>query len=136
MSGRDLARRLRARRGWPIDVVIGATILFLVALAVQTSRLPLEVTENEEEQRAIHRDIESLRDAVLAYARTEGRLPTEPTALVPRYIDPLPRDPFGRPYVFIGGGSDLVWIFCLGRDGERKRYPPDIGTAVHLADAR
>jgi general secretion pathway protein G len=119
-----------------IAAAIVASCILVAAMVWRTSHLQLVPTETEPEKQAIARDIATIRAAVIRFTRAEGRFPQTPSALVPAYLAELPLDPYGRPYVLIRGGRELMWVFSLGSDGKMKRYPPDVGTSISMDDVQ
>lgn len=93
-------------------------------------------SETEGERKQILRDLAVLHRAVVRFAKREGNWPESLTALVPRDVAELPRDPYGRDYVIVRGGKDLLYVFCRGSDGQLKRYPPDMATSVTLSEVQ
>lgn len=78
----------------------------------------------------IQKDLQQLERAALQFAREEKRLPAQVADLVPKYVATPPTDPWGRGYVIKSGGKSRIYIWCLGADGQLKRYPPDICATV------
>lgn len=68
----------------------------------------------------VHQDFARILDALERYRAEKGRVPEEGSLefLVPDYLPELPRDPWGRPYVYGTDGAGPV-VSTWGRDDER-----------------
>jgi hypothetical protein len=55
--------------------------------------------------------------------------------MIPGDLPELPRDPYGRDYVLVPSGANLLYVFCLGADGRLERYPPDMATSITRSEA-
>lgn len=115
-----------ARLRWVFFGLFCAALIGAISLNVYHAEKPLDAPT----QARIGADLTALRSATLQFVGDERRLPKRLEELVPRYLPALPVDPWGRGYVLKPGGKTRVFIWCLGADGQLKRYPPDICATV------
>jgi hypothetical protein len=115
----------------PLMAICGGAALFGATLAVQASP-PMEAAVAmrpdgmeevvvEDEQAQARRDVQSLTSFVNLYLLEEQALPTALEDLVKKnFIDPLPRDPWGRAYRFVvtDAKARTFQVRSDGPDGE------------------
>lgn len=116
-----------------INLILVGTSVAMIVLVLKTHRA-LQQPEDPVKKQAALRDLNALKQAAIAYARDNKKLPVSLDALAPRYIRTVPRDPYGRFYKLKSGGGSQIYIWYLGADGELRRYPPDICAIVDLND--
>lgn len=123
-------------------VVIAAILLGIVYLAPQKQPEPgasrarnqHNITQQEARETAAKVDTSILYQSLRLYKLDHGRYPTESEGLsvltVPPkpYINPLPVDPWGKPYIYANPGMHSeVEVFTAGPDGI-SRTTDDIGS--------
>jgi general secretion pathway protein G len=100
-----------------------AAFAVLAAVLVYLYRGPLAPPPAPEDLARYERggaELNRLAAAVQHYRSDRGAFPRSLSDLVPRYLDAVPLDPWGRPYAYRAGGGKATLRF-LGRDGES--YP-------------
>lgn len=131
-------RRRRGRGTNIIEIMLGITILGLIAASVRLAVIPRMV---EARQKNAALDIETLERALELYHAKTGRFPDTSAGLgvlvEARVLKQLPRDPWHNNYVYLDEGSGPV-ILSYGADGTAggEGENADISSALDRSSRR
>jgi general secretion pathway protein G len=130
--------RLRLARGFTLIEVMVVVVILSILAAVVVPR----IMDNPDKARAVKakQDIRVIKNQLDLYRLHNFRYPTTDQgleALVQRpadaphwqeggYLDRLPKDPWGRPYLYLNPGQQAqIDIYSLGADGQSGGEGPD-----------
>jgi general secretion pathway protein G len=113
-------KRKKLRKGFSfIEIMIVVVIIGLLAGAVTLSTR--HFMDRAKQSRA-HSDLSTYKSAIAAFYADSGRYPTTDeglSVLVPKYVERLTNDPWGRPYQYNEPGRNGPYeVICLGPDGK------------------
>lgn len=131
MNIRACGRRLRADAGFTlIEIMVVVVILGILAALIAPNIIgnvdKAQVAAVKQDIRVIENAIDMFRLERFRYPTTDEGLnalitpPSDPTVPVPPggYIKRLPKDPWGRPFVYVQPGTHGEFdVYSLGRDG-------------------
>ena len=118
-SARVARRARRAQRGMTlIEIMVVVTILGLIAAAIGVAVLPQ--LNKAKHDRAVM-DIHNIEGALKLYYTQKGKFPDTGeglNALVTNHqLDAMPKDPWGKDYVYTLEGGSNYTITSYGGDG-------------------
>lgn len=131
MNNRACGRRLRADAGFTlIEIMVVVVILGILAALIAPNIIgnvdKAQVAAVKQDIRVIENAIDMFRLERFRYPTTDEGLnalvtpPSDPTVPFPPggYIKRLPKDPWGRPFVYVQPGTHGEFdVYSLGRDG-------------------
>ncbi|CAG0944966.1 Type II secretion system protein G [Gammaproteobacteria bacterium] len=131
MDNRACGRRLLADAGFTlIEIMVVVVILGILAALIAPNIIgnidKAQVAAVKQDIRVIENAIDMYRLERFKYPSTDEGLnalvtpPSDPTVPFPPggYIKRLPKDPWGRPYVYVQPGTHGEFdVYSLGRDG-------------------
>jgi general secretion pathway protein G len=107
----------RARRRAPLGFFLGLAVA--VCLAVTTAMFAFRHRGDASWER-IHQDLGVIQAALERYRADKGTFPEGDSLdfLVPEYLPAVPKDPWGRDYIYLNNGKQPLLV-TFGQDGER-----------------
>jgi general secretion pathway protein G len=107
----------RARRPAPLRFFLGLAVG--LCLVVTTVTFAFRHRGDASWER-IHQDFAVISAALERYHADKGAFPDGDTVdfLVPEYLPEAPKDPWGRPYLYLNNGKQPLLV-TFGQDGER-----------------
>lgn len=136
---RDAGRRARLPRGFTlVEIMVVVVILGILAALI----VPRVIGRTDEARTvAAKQDVAAIMQALKLYRLDNGRYPTTEqgiaalvekpqSAPVPanwqKYLDKIPKDPWGEPYKFLNPGvRGEIDVFSLGADKQPGGSGPD-----------
>lgn len=119
---RVTARRLkRSRRQHGFTLIEVMVVLVIIALLASVVGINVKSHIDSGRRKKARADIAVLSDQVKLYYANNGHYPTTSdglAVLVPKYVEQLPPDPWGRPYQFECPGREGAFdVISFGADG-------------------
>lgn len=120
--------------GGGIALIIAVVIAALISAAFMSGADRSSVSSNDDQirQEAIVK-LQALATYVEKFANDNGKLPSNLSELVPRYINEVPQDPYSHAYKLVSNGPSRSFLMYLGKDGRIKGYATrDIDVVVTI----